>query len=139
MSKLFRTLALTALLAGATSAVTVAPAQDKGKPAKKDDDDKKAEKKDTAKKAKKATGGVEVLETKTGKWYFKVVDADGKMLAMSPTSKYAEKADAVKAFEELKDVLESAKLSYPVKKSDDKDDDKDDKKDKKETKKDKKG
>ena len=133
MSKLFRTLALTALLAGATSAVTVAPAQEKGKPAKKEDDDKKA----PAKKAKKATGSVEVLETKTGKWYFKVLDADGKMLAMSATSKYAEKADCVKAFEELKEVLESAKVSYPAKKADD--DDKDDKKEKKEMKKEKKG
>ena len=132
MTKLFRTLALAALLAGATSAVTVAPAQEKGKPAKKEDDDKKADKK----KGKKVAGGVEVRENKSGKFYFVVLNADGKMLAMSPVGGFAEKADAVKAIDDLKEILESAKVTYPPKKEDK--DDKDDMKDKKE-KKEKKG
>lgn len=120
MSKLFRTLALATLLAGATSAVTVAPAQEKGKPAKKDEDDKKADKK----KAKKA-GVVQINESsKNGKFYMSIRDAEGKFLAQGGPSGYENKEDALKALEAIKQALENPKIEYNAKKADDKEDDK---------------
>lgn len=124
MSNQFRTLALAALLAGGTAAVTVAPAQDKGKPPAKKDD---------AKKGKKGTGTVEVNEGKDGKFRFVVRNADGKLLAMSGPTGFVEKADAVAALDELKAVLETAKVESGKKKAP-----KEDEKDEMEEKKDKK-
>jgi uncharacterized protein YegP (UPF0339 family) len=109
MPKLVRGTALLVALFALSVPATVGVAQDAKKPAKEVQPEKKA---------KKATGSIEVLENKAGRYYFKVLDAQGKTLAMSPVSGFPDKEAATKAVEALKQIVESAKVVYPEKKAD---------------------
>ncbi len=103
MSKLLSSLLMAAAVAGFAAVGGPAPAQDK-KDTKKDAKDAKDA------KATKA-GTVEVNEGKDGKYRFNVRDADGKLLAMSGLTGFATRDDAVKALENLKAVLPTAKVA----------------------------
>ncbi len=107
MSKLLSSLLMAAVVAGFATVGAPAPAQDK-----------KDTKKDT--KAAKGGGSIEVNEGKDGKYRFTIRDGDGKLLAMSGPTGFATKDDAVKALENLKTVLPTAKVAEPkdVKKDD---------------------
>lgn len=125
MSKLFRALALSAMLAGAAT-VSVSNAQEKGKPAKTDDDKK------PGKKTKKGGGIVQIKESAAnGKYYMSIRDGEGKFLAQGGPGGYETKDDALKALEAIKAAVEDPKIEYPAKKSDDKEEMKEKTKDKK--------
>jgi uncharacterized protein YegP (UPF0339 family) len=117
MTKFVRSLALMSALA-VTAVGTGTFAQEK-KDAKKADTKKKAD--DTKKKAddKPAAaagkGTIEVYKNDKGKWRYKVMNADGKTIAMPlPQLNWETKADAEKAVEELKGILNSVKPTEPA-------------------------
>ena len=99
MKRIVCSLALVVGMAGlVASGPALAPAQDK-KDVKKE-----------AKGSKSAAGVIEINEGKDGKFRFVVRDADGKFLAMSGPTGFESKDAAVKALENLKDVLPTAKV-----------------------------
>lgn len=96
-TKLARSLVLLVMAAVAATALSVAPAQDKGKT------------KDPQKKAAKTTGIVEMNEGKDGKFRLVIRDSDEKYLATSAA--FATKDDALKGLETLKAALENPKMT----------------------------
>jgi uncharacterized protein YegP (UPF0339 family) len=94
VTKLLSGLLAAALIAG-LAGVGTAPAQDKKK---------------TDKAAAKAGATIEISEGKDGKYRFTIRDADGKYLAGNSVG-FATKDDAVKAVENLKTVLPTAKVA----------------------------
>ena len=112
-----RTAALCAAFAGLSlTTASMSPAQDKTAP----------------KTSKKVVGRIEVGEGKDDKFRF-FVYGDDKLIAMSGPGGYATKAEAEKAVDELRAVLNSTTKISPHK-GKDKDDDKMDKMDKKDKK-----
>lgn len=99
MTKFLCSLLAAAAVAG-LAGVGTAPAQDKKK---------------TDKAAVKAGATVEVSEGKDGKYRFTVRDADGKYLAGNSVG-FATKDDAVKAVDNLKAILPTAKVVVEGKK-----------------------
>jgi len=100
MKKLLCGLTLFAGMAGlvSTSALPVAPAQDK---------------KGEAKKAAAKPGVIEVNEGKDGKFRFTVRDSEEKFLAQSGA--FEKREDAIKGIETLKEALAKATIA-PAKK-----------------------
>jgi uncharacterized protein YegP (UPF0339 family) len=64
----------------------------------------------------KKTPHIEVSESKDGKFRFTVRSGDGKLLAMSGPTGHADEKNALKAIEDLKAALKTAKIT-PTKKS----------------------
>lgn len=104
MGKIARCLVLVAGMAGLVVAggVTAATAVQKEKEKAKDT------KADKDKDAKAEKGTVEVAEDKAGQYRFRIKDADGKVIAMPPKG-YAEKADVLKALDQIKATLTKVK------------------------------
>ena len=96
----------------ATPVLTVA--QDSKKPVAAD---KTAPKKDSSAKVeskKTSTGAIQISEGKDGKFRYKLVDADNKYV-MSSILSYETKEEAAKDVQKMKDVLSTAKITYPPK------------------------
>lgn len=110
MTKFVRSLALMSALA-VTAVGTGTFAQEK-----KADDKKKAEtKKKADDKPAAGKGSIEVYKNDKGKWRYKILNADGKTIAMPlPQLNWETKADAEKAVEELKGILNTAKPTEPA-------------------------
>ncbi len=102
MGKLFRSVALTAAIAGlmTVTGLSVAPAQVKDKD-KKDDKAKVETKADEI-------GVTEVYMGKDG-WRFRIKNAEGKSIAIG-TMSFDKKEDAVKAVEVVKTILTKGKV-----------------------------
>ena len=111
LPKLARTVALMTALTGlSATALSVSTAQDKGTANKTD---KKSD--------KKATGTIDISEDKNGKFRFMVHDADGDSVAMS-THAYKTRDEAVKAVNEMKEIVAGVtKIGTAKKKMDDHD------------------
>lgn len=105
MRKLFACLLMFAMIVGVT---TITHPTALAQPTKKDKKDK-----DTPKKVapKSGTGTIEVAEGKDGKFRFFVRNADGKLLAMSGPGGFATDKEAAKAVEELREVINAAKVT----------------------------
>ena len=116
MSKIVRSFALVAAMAGLVSmaGMTSAPAQDK----KKDAKDSKA--------TKEEVGTIEVYMAKDG-WRFKVMNTEGKSVAIG-TVGFDTKEEAIKTIEFIKTTLNKAKVEVTDKGKDKGDKDKGDKK-----------
>jgi len=96
----------------ATPVLTIA--QDTKKPVA---GDKASPKKDSSAKTepkKTSTGTIQISEGKDGKFRYKLVDADNKYV-MSSVLSYETKEDAAKDVQKMKDVLSTAKITYPPK------------------------
>ncbi|MGL6094676.1 MAG: hypothetical protein ACRC7O_02595 [Fimbriiglobus sp.] len=105
MTPNLRGLALfTALAVTISAASTPVTAQDKKPAPAKDAKDAKA-----APSRGKATGTIEIAESKNGKFRFGIRDADGKYLCGSLPSAFATKEEAAEALEKLKSILATAK------------------------------
>jgi uncharacterized protein YegP (UPF0339 family) len=96
----------------ATPILTIA--QDTKKPVA---GDKASPKKDSSAKTepkKTSTGTIQITEGKDGKFRYKLVDADNKFIFGALTG-YESKEDAAKGVQNMKDVLSTAKITYPPK------------------------
>jgi Spy/CpxP family protein refolding chaperone len=74
-------------------------------PPKKDKDTKK-----DGKKNKASAGSVEIRENAKGKFYYVILNAEGKYAASSNPVSYSTEKEAREALEELKEILASAKV-----------------------------
>jgi hypothetical protein len=101
-----------ALLAGMAASVAVLDSASLAQGTKKD-------KKDKTGREKVAGGVIEVSEGKDSKFRFVVRDSEGKLLAMSGPRGFATEKDAVKAIDDLKEVLRTAKVTHGKKKGKD--------------------
>lgn len=102
MRKMFACMLMFALIVGVT---TITHPAALAQPTKKD--------KDTVKKGgtKAGVGTIEVNEGKDGKFRFFVRNADGKLIAMSGPGGFATDKEAAKAVDELREVINAAKVS----------------------------
>jgi uncharacterized protein YegP (UPF0339 family) len=73
-------------------------------------DKKEVKDKKEIKKTTSAAGVIEIGEGKDGRFRFFVRDSDGKLLAMSGPTGFAEASDAEKAIESLREVVAKAKV-----------------------------
>lgn len=107
MRKFVRSLTLLSGLA-VLAATTGTMAQDKKADPKKPADTKKAE---PAKKPEAAgPGTIEVYKNDKGRWRYKILNGEGKTIAMPlPQLNWETKADAEKAIAELKTILTTVK------------------------------
>lgn len=113
MKKLLAAVAMTGLFAiGTCTAVALAQAPPKPADPKKEDPKKPA---DTKKDAK---GTLAIKPDAKGKYRLYVRDADGKTLLMSAGAGFEDEKAAKEAFEEVKGIVGSAKVT--VEKADDK-------------------
>ena len=105
MTRIIRSVVLASLLATGTAAVvSMSPAiaqTTKGAP--------KVEPKVEPKGGAKTEGTVIYRPGKDGKFRFSVINKDGKTLAMSVVSGFEKPEDCLKALEEVKAILNSAK------------------------------
>lgn len=109
MKKLVRSFALLSALA-VLAAGGGSMAQDKKADPKKPADTKKPEDTKKPDATKKDGGSIEVYKNDKGKWRYKILNGEGKTIAMPlPQLNWESKADAEKAVAELKTILNTAK------------------------------
>lgn len=114
MRNRIRMIAMSTAMAILVATPLLTNAQDKKKTATID---KTAPKKDSQTKpesAKSSVGSIQIAEGKDGKFRYKLVDADNKYV-MSSIMAYESKEAAAKAVQNMKDVLATAKITYPPK------------------------
>jgi uncharacterized protein YegP (UPF0339 family) len=113
MKKFGRAMILMASLAFLAGTASIDAQEKKAEAPKKGAD--AAKKAEAPKKGdEKPAGTVEVYKNDKGKWRYKILNDEGKTIAMPlPQLNWETKAEAIKAIDELKGILNSAKPIEP--------------------------